>query len=528
MIFASILKNILYFFLSRRYVVKVKGIENIKGNGILFLANHVSALDAALFQVFTWKRFHARPFASSKFTGVSLLKPMFKTIRAITVPDCTVAKNSVKVLQLENAYNEVLDGLKKGDNILFYPAGHLKISGVEKLGGQSGLHTLLSREPHLKLVLVRTTGLWGSRYSPAPHGMTPDLKKETLLGLKTWFKHYLFPPKREVTIELEPYKAPNPLPSRKELNGQLEKWYNSPHGEKGEPVFPSFEPIPFYPPVERGEMSPLEKQVAACMAKVAGCPVDQVKRDTHLFYDLGLDSLEATELFYLVEQKYNLSRLYSPELITPYHIALQIEGRWRSHRFWHVVERDKRKWGQVCQQKFKVKEVLIYTVDDVFRSLQKSQLKYLGYDEWLGLLTPKAVLKKVEAGIAKALADPRDEIPILFPPSFEKAIAELSIYLAGKKPVTALPNQGAIYSSESAIREWHGWDIKEASHRVEDFFVGKGTKPINPHPIQFNGGQITERLAILEAPKEEAVFEAIVRGVPILSGRKNWIEEIIK
>ena len=528
MIFASILRNVLYFFLSRRYKVKVKGAENIEGNGILFLANHVSALDAALFQVSTWKRFHARPFASSRFTSVSFLKPIFYAVRAITVPDCTVAKNSVKVLQLENAYNEVLDGLKKGDNILFYPAGHLKISGVEKLGGQSGLHTLLSKEPNLKLALVRTTGLWGSRYSPAPHGMTPDLKKEAIIGLKAWFKHYLFPPKREVTIEIEPYTVPSPLPSRKELNSQLENWYNSPYGEKGETVFPSFEPIPFYPPVEQGEMTTLEKEVAACMAKVAGCPVDQVKRDTHLFYDLGLDSLEATELFYLVEQKYNLSRLYSPELITPYHIALQIEGRWRSHRFWHVVERDKRKWGQVSGQKFEVKAVQSYTVDDVFRSLQKSRLKYLGYDEWLGLITPKEVLKRVEAGIAKALADPRDEIPILFPPSFEKAIAELSICLAGKKSVTAIPNQGAIYSSEYAIREWHGWDIKEASRRVEDFFAGKRAKPKNPASIQFNGGQITSRLAILEEPKEDAVFEAIVRGVPILSGRKNWIEEVIK
>ncbi len=533
-ILALLLRKVLHFFLSRRYEVEVRGMEKIEGNGLLLLANHVSALDAAIFQVFTWKRFHARPFATSRFTSVSFLKPMFKLIRAITVPDCTVAKNSVKVLQLEKSYKEVLEGLKNGDNILFYPAGHLKISGVEKLGGQSGLHTLLSRNPNIRLALVRTTGLWGSRFSPAPHGMTPDLKKEVLDGLKTWFKHFLFPPKRKVTIELEPYTAPNPLPGRKELNQQLERWYNAPHGERGEAVCPSFAPVPFFPHVEGGEMTPLEKEVAAVMASIARCPVEQINKDTHLFYDLGLDSLEATELFDLIEQKYHLSHLYSPELITPYHIALQIEGRWRSHRYQHAVEKDKKRLNKLSSQNVNFKEVKTYTLGDVLRALKKSELKFVAYDEFLGLLSPKALLKRMEFGIAKALSDSRVEIPLLFPYSFERAVATLAVYFAGKKPLILNPkdsnfDKGIIYSSEPVVREWHGWDMGEASHQVQEFFSGKGEKPQQKTvPTQFCGGQILPPLAILKDPKEEAVFEALVSGVPILSGRSHWIDEVLK
>lgn len=525
---ASLLRLMLLFFLSRRYKVEVRGLERIEGNGHLLLANHVSALDASIFQVFTWKRFKARPFATSRFTSVSYLKPMFKLIRAITVPDCTVAKNSVKVLQLEKAYQEVLEGLKNGDNILFYPAGHLKISGTEKLGGQSGLHTLLSKDPTLKLVLVRTTGLWGSRFSPAPHGRTPDLKEEVLNGLKTWFKFYLFPPKRHVLIELEPYTLSQPLPSKMELNRQLEAWYNLPTKGRGEPVYPPFDPIPFFPETMKGEMTPLEKKVAETVALLAGCPIEEIKKETHIFYDLGLDSLQATELFDLLEQKYSVSHLYSPELITPYHIALQIEGKWRSPRYLHAIEKDKKKFNKLTNQK-----VTPSSGDDLLISLKKSTLRYALFDEFLGLLTPKKLLEKIEAGTSKAIADPRDVIPILFPSSLERAVALLSIRLAGKQCqllslTEAKEISGPIYSSETMIREWHGWDIGKASEQVTDLFSFKFKKGGKFTAVSFKGGQITPPLAILKDPSEEQVFEALARQVPIFSGRSHWMDQVLK
>jgi|GEM_PF-3268055 len=532
-IFEFLLRNFLQFLLSRRYDVEVKGLENVEGNGLLLLANHVSILDAAIFQVFTWNRFRARPFATSKFTKVSYLKPIFRLVRAITAPDCTVANNSVKVNELEKSYQEILDGLKNGDNILFYPSGHIKISGKEILAGQSGLHTLLTKEPATKLALVRFTGLWGSRFSAAPHGKTPDLKKELLGGIKNWVKHFFVPPKRKVIIELEPYTVPQPLPSRIELNKGLENWFNAPFQGGDEPIFPSFEPVSFFPPVEEGEMTPLEKEVAFMMAKVAKCPIEKINKSTHLFYDLGLDSLEATALFDLIEQKANLSHLYSPELITPYHIALQIEKRWQSHRMKEAIQKDKKKIEKLSVQKKSFKTVASFSIEDVLEALEKSRLKYVAYDEFLGLITPKSLKKRIESGINKALSDIRQEIPILFPHSLERAIATLSVYFSAKKPIFIEPTQvpstkGAIYSSASILEYWHGLDLGSAVHRVEEFFSVKRDKPKKMAVITFNGGHLQPPLAILKEPKEEEVFEAIVRGIPILSGRSQWIDEVLQ
>lgn len=52
-----------------------------------------------------------------------------------------------------------------GDNVLLYPSGGLTRTGRERLGGNRGAAMLREAVPDARIVLVRTTGLWGSSFS---------------------------------------------------------------------------------------------------------------------------------------------------------------------------------------------------------------------------------------------------------------------------------------------------------------------------------------------------------------------------
>jgi 1-acyl-sn-glycerol-3-phosphate acyltransferase len=516
--FKFFIRKLFTFLISFRYQVEIRGLEKIEGNGHLFLPNHVSILDATIFQVFTWKRLKARPFATTRFTKLGFLKPLFSLLRTIPVPDFTVGKNSVKIAEGERSFKSLLEALKQGDNVLFFPAGHLKISGIEKLGGASGLHQLLQREPNLSLVLVRSTGLWGSRFSPAPHQRTPDLIKELLTGLKIGFRHFFWIPKRKVLFEFETFTLPKPLPSRMELNRLLETWYNAPFGKEGEPVFPPFKPTPFFPTLEKREPTPLEKEIASEICQLTG---KEVGRETHLFYEIGLDSLEASELFHVLEEKYHLTHLYTPELITPAHIALQIEKKWTSERVRFLKEKERRKHSLLLDQKISPRSQKPVTIDNISESLLKSSLKFAAFDEFLGLVEPKALWQRVECGRKNLSADERQIIPLFFPTCLDKALAALSVSLAGKEPLfldqeKAKEEEGHIYSSQIVIDEWHGWDIGPSSDRVKELFENSPRrKKVPPKPL-------------LHSPDIAVILENLVLGVPVVSGRPLWIKGLTR
>ena len=95
-------------------------------------------------------------------------------------------------------------------------------------GVVSLVHDLLQEFPNARVVLIRTTGLWGSRFSRALTGSAPDFWKALSDGIKTILKNGLFfTPRRDVTMEFE--EIGDELPrkgTRLELNRFLDQWYN--------------------------------------------------------------------------------------------------------------------------------------------------------------------------------------------------------------------------------------------------------------------------------------------------------------
>jgi 1-acyl-sn-glycerol-3-phosphate acyltransferase len=140
---------------------------------------------------------------------------------------------------LKAAMALIPDALRKGDSVLLYPAGRIYRSKRESLGGNSGTAAILRSLPGVRVVLMRTTGLWGSSFSYAATGNAPSLGRELLRGAAAVLANLVFfTPRREVTIE---FFEPDDIPrdgDKHTLNPWLEAFYNE--AERPAMVVPRF------------------------------------------------------------------------------------------------------------------------------------------------------------------------------------------------------------------------------------------------------------------------------------------------
>ena len=215
---------------------------------------------------------------------------------------------------------------KAGGNFLIYPSGRLKRGPEEILGGASFVHTILQQCPEANVVLVRTTGLWGSRFSRALTGQSPDFAKILLEGFKIILKNLIFfTPRREIIVEVEPASADLPVAAaRLEFNQYLERWYNSKGPDSVKLVTDCFwkESLPKVEDQKKPEqddekwtISPeKEQQIRAKISQLSRRP--QVERSQNLNRDLGLDSLDIAQLQTFIEQKYEIEDLSLGQLET--------------------------------------------------------------------------------------------------------------------------------------------------------------------------------------------------------------------
>lgn len=424
-VFRVLLFIVLRLGISARYRVRVVGLDKVKKrHGVLLLANHVSILDPVVVQLVSWWKLAPRPVVTKKFFDKPVLRHIFSTVRAIPAPDFFVGKNCYKEDALEETFEAIIKGLHAGDNILFYPAGRLKTDSKENIQGTSGLKRLKEMEPNLSVVMVRTTGLWGSAFSTAPHGRSPDLFKQVAFVLKSLACSLLFfMPKRDVTVEFE-----EGFPE--DING----WFNKPYPD-GEPLcLPPYSPFSKTSPFTRkvsipsmeAQEDPLLDEVIALIGKEGVTPT------THLAYDLGMDSLEIAELFTALQAKYDLIDLYASELATPQHIVAMIRGKWRSERHLDLLK------------KFEA---------------EVSKVRGALFDPQLGWQGQKAIDKRVATFSARFSMDERKELPLLLPAGVDAYAAFLAAKRVGKIPLFLKAKDhisSGVYTTEDMIYFGHG------------------------------------------------------------------------
>ncbi|NQU55537.1 MAG: 1-acyl-sn-glycerol-3-phosphate acyltransferase [Bacteroidetes bacterium] len=227
--------TIVRVLLSLRYKISVKGSEILKKSSPLFiLPNHQALIDPFIIMSQTFRYTKAIPVVSSTFYDIPLLKSIFLGLGAVRVSNLEAGSRNTNVLN--EITRSVLKGFGRGKSVVLYPSGQLAVQGYEKIFNKKSAHKIVSKIPDdVKVIGVRITGLWGSMWSKARTGQTPNLFVQILKGFFYILANLIFfLPRRTITIEIEDLtlKAKtNAQMGIKPFNLFLEDYYNF-HGEE--------------------------------------------------------------------------------------------------------------------------------------------------------------------------------------------------------------------------------------------------------------------------------------------------------
>jgi long-chain-fatty-acid--[acyl-carrier-protein] ligase len=283
------------------------------------------------------KKFDIRPLVVEYMYYTPIAHWFLKKIDSLPIPNFNVSSNSVKKKRSDKVIREVTEGIKRKENFLIYPAGRLKSSAYEAVGGSSGVHQILEESKSANVVLVRTKGLWGSAFSKAFEGTSPNMFKVILNGFKTVFKNLIFfTPRRHIIVEFEPAGADFPFNgSRMEVNKYLEGWFNRPDGltkQEGEYPGDSLVLVSYsiwkdeFPVVAEKKESftvdlklvPKEayEKVINKLSEMSRKEPNAILPNMNLSSDLGLDSLDIAELMAFLKDEFDASSVPALELTT--------------------------------------------------------------------------------------------------------------------------------------------------------------------------------------------------------------------
>ena len=351
---ASVLAKLLCGFgrclLRLRYRVQVSGADEVKRHGrrgILFLPNHPALIDPVILTAWLHGPFGTRPLALENQIDHPVIRTLAGWIGVLPIPDpAKIDRDSAPKTQA--AITLCIEALKQGQNVLLYPAGRLMRQEFETLGAVSAAHRILSELPQVRVVLVRTSGLWGSSSSWGA-GAPPRLKR-SLWGhiCPLLASGIFFAPKRRVRVELvEPTDLPRHA-DRVQLNAYLDQFYrqsahpalavpysiwegwtarcrprppSAPHGLDPAAPTPTGAPPAPEPPATISA-SPGRKNGHARLRAASPTPVPAATRRIVLEYlqeatgrtelqesqelarDLGLDSLAVTEIILWLQREF--------------------------------------------------------------------------------------------------------------------------------------------------------------------------------------------------------------------------------
>lgn len=310
----SLLCALARWVLRLRYRVQITGLDPVaaKGrSGILFLPNHPALIDPVILMSRLYPRFRLRPLADQDQVDRPGIRWLAARLRVVAIPDPTVYGDASRKA-VEEGIGKCVAALKAGDNLLLYPSGHIMRKRTEDLAGASAVETILAQVPEARVVLVRTRGLWGSRFSRA-YGMAPPLAKVLRRGiLSTLANGLFFSPRRKVSIELhEPADFPRDG-GRAPANRFMEDFYNQDAPPAWTVPYTLWERGGSHElPEPSGGASPMDLE--AVPSSVRGLVIAHLQKLTgrttiqdgdSLSRDLNLDSLAIVDLALWVESEF--------------------------------------------------------------------------------------------------------------------------------------------------------------------------------------------------------------------------------
>ncbi len=440
------------FALSLRYRIKVKGLEALKSKnlthpgGILFLANHPAEIDPCILFSVLWPKFRPHPIAVEYLFRIPVVRYLLDFIGALPVPNFDLSSNSYKREQIERTYEKLFTFLAEKENLLLYPAGGLKNGAEEVLGGSSSVHYILQKKPELNIILIKTTGLWGSIFSRAPTGKTPNLLRTFLHGFKVLLKNGIFfAPRREVMVEFS--STPKDFPfhgERLEVNHYLERWYNSPAPEPLKLVsyshfredYPSIYERPKEEPIALENIPPeIRRGVILEVSKLAKKTPDEVMPEHHLSTDLGLDSLDTAQLIVALKEDYGVGEVQLTDLTTVASV-MAFAARLKESQ----ADQEEEGGAQGFWSKEERRPEAIYPeAETVIEAFFKTCHRFRGYTACSDRVTGEVPYNRLSISVillAQAIQKlPGKHIGVMMPASVVVNAVILAAVLAGKVPV---------------------------------------------------------------------------------------------
>lgn len=463
-IFIWTLFFILRFALWFRYRVTVKGLDQInpatlnKPGGVLFLPNHPTIfVDPVLVAMWAYTKYPIRPMVTEYMYYHPVNHWIMKQIKALPIPSFISSRNSFKTRKNEKAFEAAIEGLKKGENFIVYPAGRVKSQAREVIN-TSGVHRIIQAVPEANVVLVRTIGLWGSSFSRALTGRTAQMTPTIWNGIKIAFKNLLFfSPRREVIIEFVPVGRDFPYKSsRIELNRYLEKWYNRPDGlspalspEPGDTlrlvpysIWSNALPVPFKADtIEDANIdlkkipSDLQEKIKLKLSEMSQVPIENIQPEMDLGSELGLDSLDQAELVAFIDDTFDIKGIPVAELKTVKRVLGIASKQITFQPEEEEEEKDIKKWFETrSHERIKIPEG--NTIPEVFlNKCDEMGHKICCGDSRSGILTYSQLKMRAILLAEKIRQLPGEYIGILLPASSAAYVVVFGCQLAGKIPL---------------------------------------------------------------------------------------------
>ena len=429
--------------LSLRYRIRVEGLETINRQtecGTIFLPNHPALIDPVVVMTTLYSKFEPRPLADADQINKPLVRFFTKMIKPIEIPDISTYGNQGKQ-RVAEGLQEVVNCLNNNEEVVVYPSGRLYRSRSENLGANSGVHSILQKAPKTRVILVRTTGLWGSSFSWAQNP-NPSLAGNLGKMLAYLCGNFLFfGPRRELLIEFVEDSSLKTITGKSEMNRYLERFYNK-------------DPLPntYYPyywwhgrkPMRRDEPAIATKHgslesippstITMVIKRVATLVDHPVSIDARLASELGIDSLTMLELVEWVESEFGVSIGDLHSIVTVKDLVLAAGGQTFQADGSASLTSPTAKWFSSSNTDLKLETG--GTIASLFlRQALANKKKVILSDQISGCKSYRDILAAVILllPIIKNLKEER--IGIMLPSSVSAAIVYLATLFGGKVPV---------------------------------------------------------------------------------------------
>lgn len=410
--------------------------------GILFLSNHPGLIDPVLMYTILYPKFAPRAIADEYQVDRPILRTICRIIGVKPIPN--LERRGIDHADEKGAaIDTIVQWLRNGDNVLLYPAGHIKRAYKEEIGASNSVAMILAQLPDVRIVLVRQNGIWGSSFSYGFSGKAPQVGAALLSGMKyLLYNCLLFMPRRHVKYEfIEAADLPRNA-GREDINAWLEHVFNE-----------NAQPNTYVPYIrwtsektrykEDPEMRTLHSDASAVPAatrdvvfntlrELSG--IENISGAQRLNFDLGLDSLHIAELNAWLHDEFGFDAGTPESLRVVDDVLLTAAGQGVSIRESGIRSAPKKWFGGDSSQTLTCPEG--ETLASVFLAqARRYPSRIVVADQLSGVLSYRHLVRAILAMSPMIKAEQGEYFGIMLPASVASVVSLLAVWFSAKIPV---------------------------------------------------------------------------------------------